>query len=344
MNLSNQKINATKTIKEAIKKIQLNENKIVYVVDKKNVIIGTITDGDVRRGLIKGFNLQDNVTRFMNTKFSYAKFIKGKKIYKKYFNINKNQIPIINSKNQLISNDSIQDIKKNYNNEIVIMAGGYGKRLKPLTNKIPKPMLKVNGNPILELIINNFKNSGFNNFHISVNYKKDEIKKYFNKGKKFNVKIEYIEEKKPLGTAGSLKLLKKKNKLPIIITNGDVLTKVNYENLLKFHQENNSDITVAIRELNYQIQYGVLKFRNGQIISISEKPIENFHINAGVYILNPKVLKFKCLNKYCDMTDLINYALKYKKNVFGFPLYEDWIDIGNIENYNKVKNKWNEEK
>ena len=196
MNLSKQKINATKTIKEAIKKIQLNENKIVYVVDKKNVIIGTITDGDVRRGLIKGLNLEHDVTKFMNKKFSYAKLIKGKKIYIKYLNINNNQIPIINSKNQLIANDSIQDIKKNYNNEIVIMAGGFGKRLKPLTNKIPKPMLKVNGIPILELIINNFKNSGFNNFHISVNYKKDEIKKYFKKGEKNLMQILNILKKK----------------------------------------------------------------------------------------------------------------------------------------------------
>ena len=217
------------------------------------------------------------------------------------------------------------------------MAGGLGKRMRPLTNKKPKPMLKINGVPILEKIILNFRDHGFKNFIISTYYKSKIISDYFKKGQKLQVNIDYINEKKPLGTAGSLSLLPKKIIEPIIVANGDVLTKLNPSILLDYHQHNKFDFTVASINHTYQLPFGSIDIKNNKIFNLEEKPNTVYKINAGIYVISSKIFKKMKKNINISMTNLIKTLILKKKNVGAFPIYENWDDIGNKETYKKLK-------
>ena len=206
--------------------------------------------------------------------------------------------PIINYKNKLIGLKRINIPNKNvYKNSIIIMVGGLGKRLYPLTKSLPK-WLEISGKPILEIILNKFESEGFNNIYLCVNFKSEIIKNYFGDGNKFNLNIHYIEEKKRLGTAGALSLIRKKFKLPLIVVNGDVLTKVNYFQVLNFHLQSKSDTTVAVREHNYEVPTGVVESNKDLITKITEKPIEKFFVNSGIYILEPDLLNLIPKNEF----------------------------------------------
>ncbi len=222
---------------------------------------------------------------------------------------------------------------------MVIMAGGKGTRLKNYTKDKPKPMLEINGKPILERIINGAKIHGINQFNISINYLGKKIVNYFKDGKNFDSKIVYIKEKKPLGTAGSIGHLKlnqiKAN--PIIVINGDVLSDINYYDLIKFHKENKSFATMVVSLHAVNIPYGVIKTHNLQIKNFKEKPTINYQINSGIYLLNKECIKYIKKNRYLDMTTLFEILIKKKKKVLVYPIHEKWNEIGQIKDYNKVK-------
>ena len=233
------------------------------------------------------------------------------------------------------------DYKSNekINNPVIIMAGGFGKRLRPYTNNCPKPMLEIGGKPMLEHIINNLKSQGFRKILISVNYLSENIISYFKTGKNFGVFIEYIKEEKPLGTIGSLGLFKDKSKKPVIIVNGDTLTNINLKEMLNFHLKNKSHATMAVKVMINSNPYGVVKSKGLIVESFEEKPVDKTYINAGVYIISNSVVSLIKKKSKIDAPKFLMHLKKKKKKVIIFPAHEDWNEIGTVENYHNIIKK-----
>jgi len=230
-------------------------------------------------------------------------------------------------------------IKENW---VILMAGGIGSRLKPLTNNCPKPMLLIGGKPVLEIILNNFIEQGFYKFYFSINYKGEQIQNYFGDGSKWGVQIHYIQEKMRMGTAGSLSLLSIKTNEPIIVMNADVLTKINFDELINFHIEGQADATVVVYNYNFEFPYGVVKVNKNKLIGFEEKPIYRNFINGGVYVINPYILNKIPKNSYFDMNQLLDNMLSNNEQILIFPITEYWIDIGEIENFEQAKSDFYE--
>jgi dTDP-glucose pyrophosphorylase len=310
--------------------------KIALVVDSDQKLIGTVTDGDVRRGILAGIDAQSSVSMIMNGEPIKAKFSDDRKLILSIMKKNKlHQLPIVDDAGCLLRLDTLDEFEfsPHRENMVLLMAGGFGSRLQPFTNKCPKPMLKVGGRPILETIILNFIESGFKKFIISLNYKGNMIREYFADGRSFGVSIQYIEEDKSLGTAGSLRLLPEiQNSHPLIVMNGDVLTKVNFGHLLDFHEFNNSKATMGVSEYNFQVPYGVLKLDNHRIVEIKEKPNHVFFVNAGIYVLDQDILNCLPDEECFEMPDLFEHFIKTGHSTAAFPICEYWLDIGQPDN------------
>ena len=339
-------IDKNKTIKEAIDILNSTSSRFVVIVDKNKKLLGTITDGDIRRALLENFEINSLVKEIMNKKpivsFDKAKDETIINLMKKH---DIQHVPIVNKKLQIIDIKILQDLvfPKKFENIIFIMAGGFGKRLLPLTKYIPKPMLKINDKPILEIIIDQFINFKFNNFYISTFYRSDIIKKYFGDGSQWNINIDYIKEKKPLGTAGSLGLLPKNTgSEPIIVINGDVLVNFNFHDFIEFHNKNKNKITMVLRAKEDNIKYGVVQLSSSKRVKqIIEKPKTKYLVNAGIYILNREVIKKIKKNKKIDMTDLINENIKKNMKIGAYLIHEDWIDMGEEDDYIKASEMLN---
>lgn len=327
-----------KCIKKLNKNLEDNFSKLIIIINNYKKVVGTVTDGDIRRGFVKGYDIKESVKKIMNKNPKIIHANKIKEYENNYINFNF-PIPIV-EKNGIIKGvlNEENNFEKSLSNSIILMAGGFGKRLKPLTNSTPKPMLKIGERPIIEIIINSFVKNGFNNFLITTHYKSYLIKKYFGDGKKKKIKINYLDEKKPLGTAGFLKTIKNKRlTYPIIIMNSDILTKVNFKNLLKFHNDNKSDLTICTKKYSLNIPYGVIKNNKKKVINILEKPDFKFDINAGIYVLSKNILEDLNRSRYFDFDTLIKTVLKKNKRVISYPLYEYWMDIGKIDDLNQAK-------
>tara|TARA_Y100000591_G_scaffold308797_1_gene309503 strand:+ start:181 stop:1227 length:1047 start_codon:yes stop_codon:yes gene_type:complete len=334
-------VNKNENITKAIEKINLSKIKILFVVDEINRLVGSITDGDIRRTILKKKNINLQVVDVMNknVKYFYKNF-KNNYNYKEYFKLKLFCIPVINKSKKIlfyiVKNDQV--IEK-FHNSIFLMAGGKGSRLYPLTKSVPKPLLKINNVPIIERIIENFKVQGFYNFKISINYLGSKIKKYLEKRKNLGVKIKFIREKKFLGTAGSLSITKlDKLAFPIILTNSDLISNINYKTLLDFHIKNKADLTICVRNQIFEMPYGEICLEGKKVSKIIEKPISNSIVNAGVYVLNKKIIKLTKPNKHLMMNDLINTSIKRNCKILSFPIYENWIDVGNKDQLLKAKN------
>lgn len=342
-NIENIKITKEVTIKKALKIISDGKVQIAIVVDKKGKLLGTLTDGDIRRGFLKGLDINSPVNSvFYKKPFVVKKNDIKEKILKSALKKKIYQIPIVDDKFKVVGIHFLDELLENKkkNNLVFIMAGGRGIRLYPLTNNIPKPMLKVNKKPILQHIIENFVESGYDKFVICVNYKSKVIVDFFGNGKKFGVQINYIHEKIRMGTAGAISLFKKKVTEPFFVINGDILINLNYEKMLKFHKDYNSKATMCIKKLNVMLPYGEVKIKKETIISITEKPEHEFFVNAGIYILDPK-----CINlipkKFYDMTSLFKKMINNKDKIASYPLGENWLDIGRSGDYSKAKREFN---
>lgn len=343
--ISNLKIKANVTIKEALKIIDESAMQIALVVDENNLLLGTLTDGDIRRGLLKGLELESSietiifkkptVARLNDTKEEILKIALAKKLH---------QIPIVNESGQVIGIKEIEElVKPDFKaNKVVLMAGGLGTRLKPLTNDTPKPMLKVGDKPILHTIVEKFSEYGYTNIIMCLNYKSDIILNYFGDGSEFGVNIEYIFEEQRMGTAGALSLLNSTPSEPFFVMNGDLLTNVNFEHLHDFHLMNNSLATMCVREYDFQVPYGVVNIKDGRIKSIEEKPLHKFFVSAGIYMLSSEVLNYIPENEFFDMPTLFEKLISEDKNTISFPLREYWLDIGRIEEYKKANEDYYE--
>ncbi|MFZ5354273.1 MAG: nucleotidyltransferase family protein [Bacillota bacterium] len=328
------------SIKAVMKTMDEGAMGIVLIVDDNKMLRGTVTDGDIRRAIINGKDLEQSVYNIMQVNFKYITQEQVNKNSVNRFFEEKlvRQLPVLNRFKQPIGIILLEDMFSlpEKNNYVVIMAGGLGSRLRPLTDEIPKPMLKVGSKPILETIIEQFKKSGFNNILISVNYKSNIIEDYFQDGSSFGVSIEYVKEKERLGTAGALRLARQYLESPFFVINGDILTNLNFNSFLDFHYEGNNDMTIATRSYNFQIPYGVINTNNDKIASLDEKPEMTFSINAGIYILNPSIIEYIPENIYYGMNDLINTTLQKQHIIGSYPLREYWIDIGHMQDYYKA--------
>ena len=327
---------------DAIKCIDRSGLKIVLVLNRKKKFIGTITDGDIRRGMLRGLKINSPIKSIINKKPYYLSDSKNDEaIYKLMIRHKIYQIPIVSKNKKVVGLKLLNNfnIQKDQKNTIIIMAGGKGKRMLPYTKNKPKPLLKIKDKPILEHILSKAKKEGFKNFIFTINYLGQKIKKYFNDGKKWNVKISYVKEKLPLGTVGGIKLIKPLPKEPIIVCNGDVISDIKFEDLLNFHIKNKAFATMAIKSYEIENPYGVVNLRGEKILNLDEKPVIKSNINVGVYIFNPEAINYIRKNESLDMNNFFDRLVKLNKRVLAYPVYESWADIGRPSDLKKIKKK-----
>ena len=331
------------SLERTIKVLHEGGCRIALVADKFGMLLGTVTDGDIRRALINQLTMESPVSLIMNgNPITVDDKINNKEILSLMSDQSLLHMPIIDKDGILCGLETLQHLIESpiYDNPIFLMAGGFGTRLHPLTKSTPKPLLKVGNKPILEMIIEQFINYGFHNFYISTHFKSEQIRDYFKDGKLHNVSVKYVHEDVPLGTAGSLGLLPDNlPSLPIIVMNGDLLTKVDFKNLLNFHCEHNSEATMCVREYDFQVPYGVVEIDNYNIKEIKEKPVHRFFVNAGIYVLNRSLINKVDGKSYLDMTDFLEKELN-NSGVKAFPIHEYWLDIGQVEEYEKANREF----
>lgn len=339
------KLTPDSTIKEALKIIDSGAIQIAIVVDKEDKLLGTITDGDIRRGILNNLSLDDSIKTLIFKNPTTAKISDTKEdILKKALAKKLHQIPIVDDLNRVISIKEIGELVRpqTKSNKVLLMVGGLGTRLRPLTENTPKPMLKVGNRPILQTIVEKFAEYGFINITMCVNYKSQIIKDFFGDGSQFGVNIEYILEEERMGTAGALSLLDSTPSEPFFVMNGDLLTNVNFENLHDYHLNNKSIATMCVREYDFQVPYGVVNLDDNKIMSIEEKPVHKFFVSAGIYMLSPQALKYIPENKFYDMPTLFEKLIQMNEKIVSFPLREYWLDIGRIEEFEKANNEYSE--
>lgn len=333
-------------IYKVIEVIDQNSQQIAIVTDEEGKLMGTVTDGDIRRGILKKINLSSPVSEIMNPHPIAIPKMKDKKSIVNILKANKiRHLPVIDEARHIIGIERLEEQLTDScsNNWVMIMAGGRGNRLRPLTDDSPKPMLKIGGKPILQTILEQFIRQGFKRFCISVNYKSAHVKEFFKNGSWLNAQIDYIDELKQLGTAGSLSLFPFETEEPILILNGDILTKLSFDQLIKFHRDHKAKATIAVAAYDFQVPYGLIKANKDHLIGFEEKPVFSSFINAGIYVLNPEVLKIVPENSYFDMNNLFNKLLENKEPVCVFPIREYWIDIGEIKNFNQAGEDYDNE-
>lgn len=329
----------TSSVRDAIEVLNRTGLKIVLLTDGNRKLVGTVSDGDIRRGLVLGVQLTDSVSKVANynpivvqegTQISQIReLMRSKKIH---------QIPEVSKNGQIVELHLFDEIvgELELGNWMVIMVGGKGSRLMPLTKETPKPLVKLAGKPILEHVILRAKSEGFRNFVLAIHHFGDQIEKYFTNGEKLGVHIEYLRERSPLGTAGALSIWNPPSALPFLVTNGDVITDLNYANLLNFHVSHNSSATMAVRMHELQNPFGVVEVEGLKLTGYAEKPLHYSLINAGVYALSPEVLIHLHANQHCDMPELIGKIREESNNVFVYPSDDAWLDVGNPDDLSRA--------
>jgi len=342
-NIDKIKLTLKASIKDALQTINDGAMQIALIVDEEDKLLGTITDGDIRRGLLNNLTLDDNINKIIYKTPTVCSISDTKeKILEKAIKRKLYQVPIVDDSGKLIGLEEVDELLKLQikPNKVVLMVGGLGTRLRPLTNNIPKPMLKVGNRPILETIILNFKKYGFVNIILCVGYKSNIIKEYFKDGSEFGVNIEYIYEDKRMGTAGALTLTKDKLNKSFFVMNGDLLTDVNFEHMMKFHSNTDSIATMAVREYDFQVPYGVVNIEGSNVLNIEEKPIHKFFVSGGIYLLEPESIKLIPKDTFYDMPTLLDAIIKKNKKVLSFPIYEYWLDIGQHNDFIQANNEY----
>ena len=329
------------TISDAIDVLESKALRIVLVVDDVGKLLGVVTDGDIRRGLIRHMNMNTPVSEIMCKTPTVASLKDDRdKILVLMKSGDFLHIPLVDGDGRVAGLETLQHLldNKRFDNPVLLMAGGLGKRLRPLTNDTPKPLLKIGKKPILETILERILDAGFHDFYISTCYKSDMVRDYFGDGGKWNVNIRYICEKEPMGTAGALGLLPDDMPdLPLLVMNGDLLTKINFEHLLQFHKEEGGLATMCVREYDFQVPYGVIKSEGRRITSIEEKPVHKFFVNAGIYVLEPELVRSLNKTSYLDMPDLLEDKINQNQQINMFPVHEYWLDIGRMEEIERAR-------
>ena len=328
------------TIIKALEIIDKGALQIALVVDGDGKMLGTVTDGDVRNGILRGISLEEPVRKIMCRAPVTAKADEDREaILEKMRRADILHIPLLDGKGRVIGLEILKNLAlaARRDNVIVIMAGGLGKRLRPLTDDCPKPMLSVAGKPVLEIIIGAAMEYGFHRFYISVNYKSEMIEDYFGDGSRWRAEITYLQEKEELGTAGALSCLPERPAKPFIVMNGDLLTKVNFHHLLNFHGDHNAAATMCVREYHYQVPYGVVRADGHRLAAIDEKPVQTFFVNAGIYVMEPGILDLIDPRTSLDMPVLFEKLIQQRKEAIVFPIREYWLDIGHPKDLERAQ-------
>ncbi len=330
---------------EAIKSLDRSAAQICLVVDDGRRLLGTITDGDIRRGILRGVRLEDPVTVIMNPKPLTAStastaherlmLMRSRKL---------RHIPLVNHDGVVVGVETESEFvaADDLPNAVVLMVGGLGERLRPLTATTPKPLLPVGGRPLLETILVQLAGFGFRRVFLAVNYMAEKFQETFGDGSRLGLEISYLHEDSKLGTAGALGVLPQPAEHPVLVMNGDVLTSVNYRALLDFHQEHRAAATMCVREYTIQVPYGVVEVEHSRVSRLQEKPSLTNFINAGIYVLEPATLRRLTAGERCDMTTLLQQVMDDGEEVVAFPIREYWLDIGRLDDFAKANGDYDE--
>lgn len=352
--ISDFSIKATDSIRDAIACIDRSKRtSVALVLDDHGRMVNIITDGDVRRGILAGINLSKPVSKLFPIKSRMPRplpfTLPADTDPNQFLKIMKEnaikQIPLLDKNGKVVDIVILSDLltPPKLPLQAVVMAGGLGTRLRPLTDNVPKPMLLVGGRPLMELTIEKLHNAGIERVYVSTNYRASNIIDHFGDGKAFGIKLNYIQEDMPLGTAGALGLMDVPDKTLLVI-NGDIITHVDLGAMLDYHKEHQAELTVGVRQYGVQVPYGVVECDGPTVCKLEEKPQISFLVNAGIYLLEPSVYSYILKGKRMDMTDLIKRLLDGKRPVVSFPIIEYWLDIGQPADYERAQNDLREGK
>jgi len=344
--LANVLISPICVLRDVITALNKNWRGIVLVVDDQKKLLGTITDGDIRRAILAGKGLETPVSTLLAQKADspYPHPVTariGMDIVDLMRLMRENlvqQLPLLNESDQVVDLVTMSDLlpEKTLPVKAVIMAGGFGTRLSPLTDDVPKPMLPIGDRPLMEFTVEQLRKAGIHSLNIATHYLTDKISTYFGDGENFGVEINYIEEETPLGTAGALGLMETPDE-PMLVINGDILTRVDFRSMLDFHRKHMADLTIGVRQYEMRVPYGVIECEGPDVIGLSEKPSHRFLVNAGVYLLDPNAKSYIPRQEFFNMTDLIDRLLEGERKVVSFPILEYWLDIGQPLDYRKAQ-------
>lgn len=332
------------TIREVLETIDQAAMQIALVVEEDR-LVGTITDGDLRRAFLRGKSLDDFIDDIYNVSPVKGYLSQPKEdLLQMALAAGVKQVPMVDDQGLLVGVEVIDEYLRisEKPNTVVVMAGGLGTRLRPLTENTPKPLLKVGSRPILETIIRNFTHYGFRRIFLSLNYRGEQIQDYFGDGREFGARLHYLVENKRLGTAGALSLLPEKCEQPVIIMNGDLLTNVNFEHLVNYHNLSGASATMCVRDYELQVPYGVVHSDGATIKQIEEKPIHRYYVNAGIYVLSPEVLEKIPRDQYFDMPQLFQKLIDDGAKTCSFPVREYWMDIGQPADFEQANEEYAE--
>lgn len=331
------------TIREAIETIDRAGAGIALVVDDAGRLIGTVSDGDVRRAVLHRTSLDDPVENLLRvdrprgapltapagTPADELLHLMSEHVLR--------QVPLVDPDGKVVGVALLEELVKEYELPLraVVMAGGYGRRLGELTDSTPKPMLHVGDQPLLERIVGQLREAGIRRVHLTTHYRAEAITSHFGDGQNLGVELRYVNEEEPLGTAGALGLIEPSNE-PILVMNGDIVTRIDFRALLRFHEEHDAAATVAVRPYEVRVRYGVVETEGAHVVAIEEKPIVDGFVNAGIYLLEPHVVSLVPKGSAYDMPDLIRRVLDAGGRVCAFPLREYWVDIGEPTDYRQA--------
>lgn len=328
------------TLKDAIRNLDKSGMQIALVVTPEGALAGTLTDGDIRRGLLRGLNLNSAIDEVIQRKPLIVPPLLSRDSVLQLMQINKiHQLPVVDKDRRVVGLHLWDELMapRQRLNLMVIMAGGQGTRLRPHTENCPKPLLPVGGKPMLEHIIERAKAEGFQRFVMAIHYLGHMIEDYFGDGGRWQVQINYLREKVPLGTAGAIGLLNPRPDVPFLVSNGDVLTDVRYGELLDFHNRHGASATMAVRLHEWQHPFGVVRTRGVDIIGFEEKPIARSHINAGIYVLDPRALDSLHAGEHCDMPTLFSRLQERTERTIVYPMHEPWLDVGRPDDLERAQ-------
>lgn len=314
--------------------------RIVMVVGTDGRLMGVITDGDIRRALLRRVDFSAPAVEVMNSRPIVAPAGATREALSNLMEQHSLlHVPLVDEAGRLVGLETLRELlqAQRRDNWVFLMAGGMGSRLRPLTDDCPKPLLPVGGKPILESILESFVASGFHRFCISLHYMAERIKAHFGDGRRWGVTIEYVEEETPLGTGGALGLLPDTGRLPILMMNGDVLTRLDFGSLLDFHRAQEAALTLCVREYDMQVPFGVVNGEGSSVTGIIEKPVHSFFVNAGVYVVGQEAIAISRPPRRLDMPDLVQSLIADKRRVAMFPIHEYWLDVGRMEDFQRAQ-------
>lgn len=326
------------TLREALRAIDSARTQLALVADADRRLLGTLSDGDARRALLRGQGLDDPVSAAMHRQPTCARQGEDRaSLLATMRRLSLHQLPILDTEGRVVGLALVDELLATppRDNPVVIMAGGLGTRLQELTRDTPKPMLKVGSRPLLETIVRGFAEQGFTRFYFAVNYLSEQIEAHFGDGSAMGIEVQYLRERQRLGTAGALSLLPEQD-LPLVVTNADLLTKVDHAQMVDRHVELGADATMAVRDYEMQVPFGVVRERDGAIEAIEEKPVQRFTVSAGIYVISPSALRLVPSDTFFDMPSLFDAAARAGLRTRAHAIDGYWLDIGRLGDYERA--------